>query len=264
MEITLDPKFREKILKKIHDREFGIREGIHQSDLNYCLNKSAFRRLYPQEDTEQETLTFSMGYATQRWLTGQGKDQPEVEVDGIKVTLDCVDGDATTPIPWELKATYASSNKPVEENVAWLRQIAAQCKVTGTTEAILTRLCTMGNWTWVWNRDPKPAKLQQLEEEYGEHWADHPTLQAYHIRFTPEEIRDIWAWYLGRRALFVRVLQTGIPLPKAIALPRGQEYECERCKYKLECERGQGGTGGDGANNSGSNGTNSLEVQEVK
>ncbi len=90
MEIKVDEKFRAWILNKIREREFSVREGTHQSDLVYCLNKSAFRRLYPQEDTDQETLLFSVGFSTQRWLTGVEQDVPQIEKDGIIVTLDAI------------------------------------------------------------------------------------------------------------------------------------------------------------------------------
>lgn len=234
MEIKADPKFREWILNKIREREFSVREGIHMSDLNYCLNKSAFRRLYPLEDTDHETLLYSIGWATQRWLTGQDTDEPEREVQGITVTLDCVADGENAMMPWELKATYQSNTKAIEENVPWLRQIMAQCYVTGTTEAKLSRFCLMGNWKWVY-RPSKPEKIAELVKEFGENWADHPTLEAYSLQFTQAELDKMWQWFLERKQLFQQILSSGKPLPRALALPSGQEWECEYCKYLKEC-----------------------------
>ncbi len=231
--IKVDPAHRAWILDKIRTREFGLREGIHQSDLNYCLNKAMFRRLKPTQDADHNLLVFSLGYATQRWLTGQDKDEPEREVDGIKVTLDSmVDG-----LPWELKATFQSTSRPVEENVPWLRQIMAQCYVTGTTQAKLTRFCLLGNWKWVY-RPSKPEKIAELVKEFGENWAEHPILTAYDLTFTQEEIQRTWAWFLERKKLFQSILNTGKPLPKILALPSGQEYECSECEFKGDCHDG--------------------------
>uniref|UniRef100_A0A6M3K602 PD-(D/E)XK nuclease superfamily protein n=1 Tax=viral metagenome TaxID=1070528 RepID=A0A6M3K602_9ZZZZ len=257
MKITEDPWFRAKVIEKIRAREFGERTGVHQSDLNYCLNRQAFRRLAPKGDTDRETLIFSLGYSTQRWLTGMDKDEPEMEVDGIKVTTDCVaEGDEYTAIntptgvvysnelPWELKATFTSSSKPIEENVAWLRQIMAECYVRNTTQAKLTRFCLMGNWLWVWNGRAKPAKLAELVKEHGENWDDHPVLQAYNLEFTEEEIARNWRWLLERRTLFLQVIESGKALPKAVSIPSGQEYECKWCAYTKECEEGGLSIGG--------------------
>ena len=82
MKIERDEAFRQELLKKIHDREFSERTGIHQSDLAFCLNKSLLRRKDTDELDESSLLLFSLGFSVQRWLTGQDKDVPEKEVDG--------------------------------------------------------------------------------------------------------------------------------------------------------------------------------------
>lgn len=90
MKIELAPEFRAELLKKIEQREFRERTGVHCSDLIYCLNKQALRKLYPKPTNDDTLLLFSLGYSTQRWLTGQDRDVPEKEVDGIIVTLDAL------------------------------------------------------------------------------------------------------------------------------------------------------------------------------
>jgi len=90
MKILPDLEFRAQILKQIAEREFYERKGTHGSDLIYCLNKQALRKLKPIPNTDEEILTFSIGWATQRWLTGATRDVPEIEKDGIIVTLDAL------------------------------------------------------------------------------------------------------------------------------------------------------------------------------
>ena len=90
MQIIEDPQFRSLLLKRIAEREFSDRQGTHCSDLIYCLNKQALRRLLNPPSSEHEVLLFSLGWSTQRWITGQSEDVPEVIVDGIAVTPDAL------------------------------------------------------------------------------------------------------------------------------------------------------------------------------
>jgi len=90
MQIEEDAQFRAEIIKKIRQREFNERTGIHSSDLNFCLNKQALRKSQPKEDTEQEVLIYSIGWSTQRWLTNKEEDVEPIEVDGIIVTADAL------------------------------------------------------------------------------------------------------------------------------------------------------------------------------
>ena len=231
MEITLDQDFRKHLLQKIAQREFRERTGIHQSDLCFCLNKQALRKLHPQDPEDHELLLYSLGWATQRWLTGQDTDEPEKEVDGITVTLDAIH-DVYTPTdhyrsPWELKATFQSSSRPIEENIHWVRQIMAQCYITGTTEAYLSRLEIMGNWKSIGKKEEK-----NLPENRK------PTLSAYKLTFTQDELDRNWTWMQDRRDKFVKILVTRELLPKIEAIPSGQSWECGWCRFReKECSQ---------------------------
>ena len=243
MRITEDLVFKAELIKKIAEREFSERTGVHCSDLCYCLNKQALRRLHPLPLDEHEILLFSQGWATQRWLTGMLTDAPHVEVDGIKVTCDALvpAGDiAGKSTPWELKATFQSSEKVIEENTAWLHQIMAQCYVMVTTEAYLTRLELMGNWGSVF---PKGATKEEREAYRNAPEQQKPTLHAYHLVFTKDELDDNWEWLKARRTLFLSIERDGyfFRLPKGLALPQGQDWECRYCsdEYKKQCEEEQ-------------------------
>ena len=231
MKITEDGAFRRELLKKMEEREFSERTGIHQSDLVYCLNKQAIRKSRPVENTDREKLLFGLGYATQRWLTGQDQDEPEKEVDGIIVTLDA----HKEGTPWELKCTYQSSSRPIEESVHWIKQIMAQCYVTGTTTAYLSRLEIMGNWKSVFK--PKGFKDWSEEDKFlYEEENQKPTLHAYRLEFTQDELDRFWIWLRERRDLFKVLVEDGVLLPKAVALASGMNWECSFCSYRAECE----------------------------
>jgi len=223
MEIIEDREFRQELLQKIERREFKERTGVHGSDLIYCLNKQALRKLNPLDVSDSELLLFSLGWSTQRWLTGQDEDEPEKEVDGIIVTCDAL----YETKPWELKCTFQSSNKPIAENVHWIRQIMAQCYITGTKVAYLSRLEVMGNWKSIFGKKEE-KKLPENRK---------PTLHAYRLEFSTSELLANWLWLKARRSLYLKVLESGELLPRVQALASGQEWECGWCNYYgVECQ----------------------------
>jgi len=229
LKITSDPDFRAQILKQIAEREFYERKGTHGSDLIYCLNKQALRKLKPIPSTDEQILTFSVGWATQRWLTGTFEPDKEYEVDGIVVTPDqmMVSYRDKERMPWELKATYQSGNKAIEENIHWMRQLMAECYVTGSTTAILSRFEIMGDWKFVFGKKEEKAT------------AKRPTLSAWRVEFTQEELDSFWEWMKDRKMRYENLLagypETGLLLPKVVALASGQEWECGWCPYKEKC-----------------------------
>ena len=248
MNITEDKDFRSALLKKIEQREFHERKGIHQSDLVYCLNKQALRRTHPVVNTDADLLLFSLGWSTQRWLTGQDEDEAEREVDGIIVTLDarapsgkkifkkfgCTDIEIEVDemIPWELKCSYQSSTRPVEENVAWLKQLMAQCYITGHLSARLSRMEIEGNYKGLFGKKILDEQGNTIGNEKDLETSRRPTLSAWRFDFTAEELQRNWAWLIDRKEKFETLLQTGTLLPKIVAIPSGQDYECDRCSYK--------------------------------
>lgn len=216
MDIQPDPTFQKYLVDWIEKREFkGERTGVHCSDLIYCINKQALRKLKPLPPTEQDILIFSLGWYTQWMLTGKDEDVATITVDGIQVTPD----EMYKGIPWELKASYQSASRPIEENISWIRQIMAQCYVTKTVEARLSRFEIMGDWKWVFGKkdEKKDAK--------------RPTLSAWRLKFTQKELNKNWAWMKERRDIFLNILESKVLVLKAIAIPSGNAYECKYCDY---------------------------------
>jgi len=179
----------------------------------------------PLPSTEREVLLFSIGWATQRWLTGKPDDEDTIEVDGIQVTPDaCWDGN-----PWELKATYTSSDRSILENDSWVKQIMAQCYVTKTLTARLSRLELMGNWRSIFgSKDEKKLAINQK-----------PALSAWKFEFAQDELSINWTYLLSRKTLFEELIKNPQQLlQKNLALPVGHEFECEQCAepYRNLCE----------------------------
>lgn len=147
-------------------------------------------------------------------------------VDGIAVICPYC-RKSTLPVPYELKATYSSSTRPIDENIPYLRQVMAQCYVLGVTQAYLSRLEIMGNWRSVFGRKGE----KDLPENRK------PTLSAYKITFTQDELDANWAWLKQRKELYEGVLASGEGLPRAIAIADGQTWLCDRCHYRdKECK----------------------------
>ena len=225
MDIRIDLEARAELIRRIQEREFSERTGIHMSDLNYCLNKQMLRRMYPVEDpakVEQDLLLFSIGWSTQRWITGKDEDEEPITVDGITVTLDSL----LYGKPWELKATYQSSNKPIEENTHWIRQIMAQAHVKGQTQVYLSRFELLGDWGSVYPR----GKTKQEKDECRKA-SKRPTLNVYRITFSAEELAQNWEWFKGRREQFAVLLETQECLPRIVALAPNGAFECAYCYY---------------------------------
>lgn len=229
MKINPSPEFKAKIIEDIQLREFSKREGIHCSDLIYCLNKQVLRRLMPLPPDEHTILLYSLGWSTQHELTGKFGDEPTITKDGIQVTKDALFDSK----PWECKASFKSSERGIEDEDSWLSQIMAQCYVSGTTEAYLTRMELAGNWKSIFGKKEEKSLPENQK----------PSLSAWKLEFTQEELDDNWVWLQRRATLFGGLLgQTDLTkiqlLPKPNALPANHDWECTFCskEYKALCE----------------------------
>ncbi len=139
-------------------------------------------------------------------------------------------GKDVNPIPYELKSTYQSSSRAIEDNPHWIKQIMAQCSITGSPVAYLSRFELMGNYKSMFGK----------KEEKGLPENARPTLHAYRLEFTKEELDRNWVWLKERRDLFLKILETKELLPKVLAVPSGQDWEANMCSYRSrECSKCQ-------------------------
>ena len=122
-------------------------------------------------------------------------------------------------VPFELKATFQSSNKDIMENTHWIRQLMAQAYVTKSLVAYLSRFQLMGNWKSIFGKKEEKSLPENRK----------PTLHAYQLDFTQAELERNWAWLKERRDLFQSLLDGAPMLPKVISIPSGQQWECSYC-----------------------------------
>lgn len=218
MEVFYDEQVANKIIETIKSKDGDRPEGVHVSDLLYCLNKSFFKHQNGEAELDLSTLLlFTQGRAIQDFLTGESGDAPPIQVDGIWMTMDFIPDDKGLP-PIEVKMTYMSSTR--KASTGWLQQMMAYCKGLGVNEYSLVRYCLEGNYKRV---------NDQLTR---------PTLLPMRYVFTDEEIEENWAWLVDRKGVLEKAYETNtMPL---ILIPDymgkdGGKWQCTRCSWKEEC-----------------------------
>ena len=202
MEIKANTQLYDTILNSLRDK-FKDRQGIHLSDLIFCLRKAYFRKMLESPPaTEEQLMLFATGFAFQSWMfPGQEK---EYELDGIKCSPDAHG--------IEFKTTRASIAKfNVWDMEHWLRQIKGYCKVLELIEFDLVVLFLMGSY--------KPP---------------FPTLGTpFHLIFTQQEINDNWAYMLNRKSILEYALTMSIPPVQHTEM----DWEGKFCAHKeLQCK----------------------------
>jgi len=208
VEIVEDMKDASFVLSRFKPRE---REKIHVSDLLFCQRRVYLQRkgLLPPTDEELVYWVIGKGYHS---LLEEEISEIELEIDGIRGTIDTIVLERGTLVPVEFKSTRVSSRKRISEMEHWVEQVKAYCYLAGVLEARLRVLYLMGNYR---------GKLQ-------------PEFKSFILRFTKEEIESFWQELLSRRRELERALEgSEIPSPK----PR-YAWECERCSERSSCKEG--------------------------
>jgi hypothetical protein len=213
MEIKQDDVLYERVISLLKENGKTRSEGIHFSDLNYCLRKPFYARKHPslQEDkADKNILMFSLGLAFEDYIT-KGEGQEEHCVDGIFITPDYISAEGEH---WEVKTTYLSSKKDIEEQTAYTRQMMAYCKINNVTEFGLIVLHINGDWSWVWKK-----KKGEIDDR-------KPIMNTYKFTFTQDEIDENWSSAKLKRDWLERAIKAGVP-PLAVR----ETWECKYCKW---------------------------------
>jgi len=226
MDIVYDDLLEDEIVRKIQEQDGDRPEGIHVSDLLYCLDKAYYVRKLGQRELPLSTLLlFTQGRAIQDYLTGEKGDEEPILLDGVWMTVDYARGlrEADVSLPWEVKMTYMSSGK--EPSDGWIKQMMAYCKALGVLEYGLVRYSLMGDWSWVYKR-----KDRAINDE-------HPVLVCQRFTFTQEEIDENWAWLQDRKEVLLTALDSDM-LPSMLIpdfMSGDSRWQCEKCLYRKEC-----------------------------
>jgi CRISPR/Cas system-associated exonuclease Cas4 (RecB family) len=204
MEVRENPQLATCLIKDVVESHRGEREGIHQSNLNYCLLKAFYRKTAVEKKIDEKgELTKELGKAKHilfEHLRGHTYEA-RTSWNGISGTIDMLG-----KIPVELKTTRAFPNKNGEVNEAYVEQLKTYCVMTGKNRACLIIIHVI------------PA-----------------VIKAYTLKFTNEEINAKAEELIRNRDLLLKATQNNDP--RFLPAPR-YDWECRYCEYNHVCKGG--------------------------
>lgn len=226
MVISPSPTKALETIDRIRHQMEGVREeGVHISDLVYCLRK-AYARSQGMVSTELDpstVLLFATGRAIQDYITGKPAEESErhLLVDGVYGTADYVDEEG---VPWEIKATYASAARDILDSPHYIDQLVAYCHMLGVTEGCLAVFYINGYYDFM-RKKPREGAVD----------GERSVLKVYHLTFTPEEVEEHWQRLMARRS----VLEDSKNFYD-IPVQHHYDWECKFCPlYQNDCEGGK-------------------------
>jgi|TARA_Y100000310_G_scaffold16579_1_gene16512 hypothetical protein len=202
--IRQEPPEVQEIIKAAADK-YGLmqsRDGIHATDCIYCLRKAYFSKKDSLPPTQIELFFYLLGLGLQDALipptTGVSN---EVEKDGILLNPDYYKNGVVA----ELKTTRMTQKTVEEKGIpdGWLKQMMCYAYALGVKSALLILIPLI-----------------------------KPDILSYVLKFEHMELERNWNHILGAAS----VLKVALDAEKPKALPRGQEWECRNCRYKLRCD----------------------------
>ncbi len=209
------PVLREQMLTVLRDEYNlgGTREGLHVSDLIYCLTKTYWKGVEPEPPTEDEIGLWAIGWALERVMISRLHVEP-LEVDGIVGTIDFAFPDGT---PADLKTTRMAPGglKGAGGFVmpeGWLRQFKSYLYMLNRTY-------------------DTPAMRGHSFGVVAVHLIQ-PEIKVWHLQFSDAELEQNWAEMLMRKDALEEIRRTDDPQPYQHRLG---EWECKNCAYNLRC-----------------------------
>ena len=207
MQIVEDPALRQAHID-ILAKEYQMmepRQGIHASDLIYCITKSYWNKIDYLPPSEDDILRFSIGLGLERVIIQYQATRVEpLHVEGIDLSPDFL----IDNIHSELKTTRWGVNHELPET--WMKQVMAYCYATGIPLYNLTVMHII-----------------------------QAVIKSYRLLFEQEELEENWGWMLNRKEILEQQLslseETGEVLPPE-AFKYNEDRECGFCRYKLRCD----------------------------
>lgn len=196
-------------------RDSSRKDGIHATDLIYCLTRSWYDKCKPLPPTPDEVMLFSIGWGLQQVMFPIEQQMEPVEIDGIICSPDFKSRAGAA----ELKTTRMSAmrkNKTTgisdyaEFPETWVEQIKAYCYVTKQTEYDLLVLHLLGSYN-----------------------PPFPILVGWKLTFEWEEIVQFWYYLMSRKEILDHALLTTMP---PTPYQYCKEWECKNCRDSLRCK----------------------------
>ena len=209
-------------------------EGIHVSDLLFCLRKAVVRRFQPDPISPQRTLLFAMGRGMQAYLSRASQDEPPMVLDGIWGTVDQLQT-GVPALPLEYKATF--SHPGWGPSAHYFQQLASYCKMQGVLEGALVLFYVDG-----YRAFPKPKGFTPPEGPKG---TDRPVLLVYRVAFSQDDLDNWWWEMLQRKNVLENALEEAAPLTlqqrvELVPLTEHWTWECGACPLGGLCLGGLG------------------------
>jgi len=132
MEYQLAPELLSRFVESLR-AQYDERDGIHVSDLIYCLREAYFKKTAPKELTETQLMFFLDGARRHVALQSLSGVECEVRVEGLGI-VGTVDMLGTAPI--EFKSTRARSGVPDH----YLRQLGYYVELRRTTAQLIAAI----------------------------------------------------------------------------------------------------------------------------
>ena len=213
-----NPQLTKDILTRLGELyiDRGRHEGIHLTDLIYCLTKSYHDRTDPLPPTDRELMLFSVGLSLQMVLIPPEQNAMVLERDGILCSPDFISIGGRLS---ELKTTRTSMMEKNKDTgvrgykdlpQTWYEQIMGYSYAAGLQEYELAVLHLMGDYA-----------------------PPFPTLMGWRLSFDREELEKYWLYIKGRKLVLEATIEVHIP-PKPFQWCK--EWECDGCRYKLRCD----------------------------
>jgi hypothetical protein len=220
-QITENTKLKDNFLQKLSEKYGNQRNGIHASNLVYCLRETFARKYMPQPQTLQTLFYFLDGDCRHKGFQGlvpELENEKEVENFGIIGTMDLFSNEQII----EIKSTRAKPRAELSPH--YLRQGAYYCLLTGKTKFTLV--------------------TQHI---------NHGDIIFYDIEFTSEELSDYSKDMLGGRDILLKAYEEVWNLDIAVdskeeygeglmrifdSIPMARpslSWKCNTCLYKSKC-----------------------------
>jgi len=229
-------------LKKLYI-DTNRHEGIHLTDLIYCLTRSYWDKVDPLPPTDEEVLLFSLGWGLQQVLVPREQDAEVLCVDGIYMSPDFI---SLGGVMAELKTTRQSSRRknpnskeyePSPFSETWVEQMMGYCYANqklhiGTFEGPVANIGSIRLPPGFVSLGGTMYDLLILHM-MGSYSPPFPLLKGWRVEFTTEELQEFWATTLVRKAILTDCLERrhSPPEPKLWC----KEWECESCRFEIRC-----------------------------
>lgn len=159
MEVKVDSVLKERFIGALQERYGGVRDGVHVSDLVYCLRQTFYRKIDPEPFTERQLGFFVDGARRHTVLQELLDVESEVKVEkwGIYGSIDMV-----LDYPLEIKTTRAHSSLPDH----YFKQLGYYAVLVGKNKGYLVVLRLNSEVPWeFYSVEWSSVEIEELTQE---------------------------------------------------------------------------------------------------